>query len=602
MTVSKAAKAGWTVSFALVLSTAVPALAESGPLRLLPGVAAPAEAGVESTDPAALAGGTIVAAPLRQVSPTAVGVLNASESGFPLDLWAGTPAPLAATLVTKLPVGAPSPIMHDLMVRLLAADAGAPDPVAGRENGPDLLAARLEALRLLGSADLAVALADAVPEAARTEAVRRARLDALWTQAPGDAATPLPTPLCQEARAGLAAFDGPYWQKAAAVCDLVSGREAQAQVAMAMLRETGHEDPAFFYLADRMTNLTPASVDSLPPPDPLTLAMIRRAGDGLPDDALSATSAPWLAAAVATAGPGTVRERLAAAEQAAAAGALNAAGLAEAYAMVDFTVEEMAAPLADGPASPRERARLARLIAMQERPAFKAEALSAALIAAEGEPVEIATARLHADTIAHLSPTADLGWFAPVAVRTLLAAGRIDAAAPWIEALSGLRGGAAMTDQALLEPRIRVAHAPSGPGAVPTWRMLADWRALRTAETEDHSGDLPLLDRRHTLLLGLLQALGEPIGAGAWEPVLLDAVVDAAPAMPDAAILRALDGAAAEGRVGEVAALALIAIGPDGPDSVHPEALFRAVAALKAVGLETDARALALEALATAGV
>jgi hypothetical protein len=159
-----------------------------------------------------------------------------------------------------------------------------------------------------------------------------------------------------------------------------------------------------------------------------------------------------------------------------------------------------------------------------------------------------------------------------------------------------------MTDQALLEPRIRVAHAPSGPGAVPTWRMLADWRALRTAETEDHSGDLPLLDRRHTLLLGLLQALGEPIGAGAWEPVLLDAVVDAAPAMPDAAILRALDGAAAEGRVGEVAALALIAIGPDGPDSVHPEALFRAVAALKAVGLEPDARALALEALATAGV
>lgn len=131
---------------------------------------------------------------------------------------------------------------------------------------------------------------------------------------------------------------------------------------------------------------------------------------------------------------------------------------------------------------------------------------------------------------------------------------------------------------------------------------MAEWRVLRAAQAEDHGDDLAQLDRQHTLLLGLLQALGEPITADAWEPVLLDAIVDAAPAMPDAAILRALDGAASAGRVGEAVALALIAIGPDGPDAVHPEALFRAVTALRAVGLEDDARALALEALAAAGV
>lgn len=240
---------------------------------------------------------------------------------------------------------------------------------------------------------------------------------------------------------------------------------------------------------------------------------------------------------------------------------------------------------------------------MQKTPALKAEVLAAALAAAHGEPVEIATARLHADAITQLEPTPDLAWFVPTAVRALLAAGRVEQAAPWIAALDGLRGGWAIADQALLAPLVRVAQAPSDPAsAARIGPVLTKWRAYRSAQVEDHTGDLPLLDRQHTLLLGLLQALGEPIEAGAWEPVLLDAIVDTAPAMPDAAILRALEGAVANGRVGEAVALALIAIGPERPDAVHPEALFRAVAALKAVGLEDDARALALEALVAAGV
>lgn len=605
MTASRAGKAASAALVLLTATAAAPALGQgAGPLTLFPAPSAAPAAPVPAPEaaPSALSDGAIAVQPLGQISLTAVGVLDGAESGLPSDLWRGTPAPLAATLVTKLPVGAPSPVMHDLMARLLAATAGAPEPVAGRDAGPDLLAARIEALRQIGAFGLALKLSDAVPESARTEAVRRARLDVMLARVSADPAQPLDETLCQEARAGLAAFDGPYWQKAAAVCDLATGRGDQAQIAMAMLRETGHEDPAFFYLADRMTNVTPASMEALPPPEPLTLAMIRRAGDPLPEDALGATHAPWLAAAVATGGPGDARDRLSAAEQAAAAGALDAAALAAVYQSADFSVQEMAAPLADGPATPRERARLARLAALQETPALKVEALNAALAAAQGEPVEIATARLHADAIAALQPAADLTWFAPAAVRALLAAGRAEDALPWIAALDQMRGGAAAADQALLAPIVRVALAPSAGTATPVARMLADWRALRVAEAEDHGADGPLLDRRHTLLLGLLQAMGEPIAAGAWQPVLLDAIVDAAPAMPDAAILRALDGAAAEGRVGEVVALALIAIGPDGPDAVHPEALFRAVAALKAVGLERDARALALEALAAAGV
>lgn len=282
-------------------------------------------------------------------------------------------------------------------------------------------------------------------------------MDVMLTQVSAGSTQPLDETLCLEARAGLAAFDGPYWQKVTAVCDLATGRDAQAQVALAMLRETGHEDPAFFQLADRMSNITPASLDTLPPPEPLTLAMLRLVGDTPPEDAVNATHAPWLAAAVAANGEGDTRNRLNAAEKAATAGALPPDALAKAYEATDFSVEEMAAPLTGGPATQRERARLAKLVALQETPTLKAEALSAALAAAKGTAVEIATTRLYADAIAALQPTPDVIWFAPEAVRALLIAGRVDAAEPWIEGLDQLRGGVAATNRALLAPVVRVA-------------------------------------------------------------------------------------------------------------------------------------------------
>lgn len=293
MIVSRGVKATSRIAVAIlttVLSTGAAQAQGAGPLTLIPGFganqsgqaeAAPAPRGAPDAllTPAApdvLSGGAIAVQPLEQVNLTAVGVLDPAEAGLPRNLWAGTPSRLAATLVTKLPVGALSPVMHDLMTRLLAVNGGAPEPAGGATAGPDLLAARVDALRRLGAFDLALKLADAAPDAARTEAVLRARLDVMLSQVSADPAAPLPEPLCRAAREGLAAFDGPYWQKVAAVCDLATGRVAEAQVAIAMLRETGHEDPAFSYLADRMMNLTPAAMDTLPAPEPLTLAMMRR--------------------------------------------------------------------------------------------------------------------------------------------------------------------------------------------------------------------------------------------------------------------------------------------------------------------------------------
>ncbi len=586
-----------------LLMTAAPSLAQQpqqGPLRLFPApeAAAPAAPAPQppqqqaepsqarptaqpatAIPPAGGLGGVSVA-PLDRLDPAAAGLLEERTGGLPHRLWQGTPAELAVTLIDKLPPSAPSLVTHELTYRLLASTAANP-------QGPEaaaLLPLRVEHLRVMGEAAAAARLAETVPAAQRPEPLRRALVDALLAQATAEA---VPAEVCPQARDGLAAFDSPYWQKVAAFCDLLDRKPDSAQLTLAMLRETGHDDAPFYWAADQLSGVKPAALKTMPAPNPLLLAMVRAVGKDLPVDALGAGAEPWLLAAVAAHGPAA--DRLALAERAAAMGALTSPDLARLYAAETFSEAELSAPAGTQPNTPRERARLYQRNARQSDPAV----MAAALEGARFSPLYGATAKLHADALAALPPLPEM---TATAGRALFATGRADAARPWLQE-ARLRQDAAPAAAAALRalwPYERVAEAPAAAPFSP--EMLTAWRATQPPGTPK-----PEIDRRHTLVLGLLQALGEPVASADWLMPLTDATVDARP-VPDAAILRALDLAAAQGRIGETVALALIALGNEGPAVVHPEALFRAVAALRRIGLEADAKALALEAMAAAGV
>lgn len=68
-------------------------------------------------------------------------------------------------------------------------------------------------------------------------------------------------------------------------------------------------------------------------------------------------------------------------------------------------------------------------------------------------------------------------------------------------------------------------------------------------------------------------------------------------ASPPPAVIGNLREAASAGRVAETVAYALVAVGPEGPRATHPAALAESIAALRAVGLGAEARALATEAM-----
>jgi len=70
---------------------------------------------------------------------------------------------------------------------------------------------------------------------------------------------------------------------------------------------------------------------------------------------------------------------------------------------------------------------------------------------------------------------------------------------------------------------------------------------------------------------------------------------------PSAAAWHSLADASANFRLGETVLLALVVLGEDGPAGASETVVSAVLSALQAVGLESDARALAVEALLASG-
>jgi hypothetical protein len=93
-------------------------------------------------------------------------------------------------------------------------------------------------------------------------------------------------------------------------------------------------------------------------------------------------------------------------------------------------------------------------------------------------------------------------------------------------------------------------------------------------------------------LLALLEGIGVPVPDTAWHRLIAQPGQGPTPA-PAAPLWRALDRAAAERRLGETVLLALHMLGGE-PQTAHPEAVVAGLRGLRAVGLDQEARAIAI--------
>ena len=529
--------------------------------------------------------------PLDEIAPDSIGTLDPRAGGFGVEMWQGSDRRIVTRLIEMLPGNMSSRGMRALALRLLTSIASPPISQFdfSDETERSLLVLRIDRLMALGEVAELNNLLAAVPSHRDDEQRARTRVDGmLLTHDTAEA--------CRLVRNGIASYHQvPYWRKAMVLCQMIGGEVDQMMLGLDLLRETGSGDPVFFALAGALFGTEP-EIPGDATLTPLHLAMMQTIGTALPPGYV-AGAPPALLSAIAQAPSLDGEQRAAAAERACAMGLLDGAGLARVYDGFSFTARELAGAIGatETMTGPRLNALLYQAARDQNLPASRAEILRVALEIGEAEGLYQALVPVFLPLLLEIPVTPELTWFAADAGRALYAAGRYEHASAWLSLgrQEALINPQASTAAASLWPYSRLA----GGTALTTDGTLAAWRDLRaglSAGVGGDSADSAALHRSQTLLRAVFQALGErdPLSWGqiAAEGDTVNLIA------PNAALLYALDEASESRRIGETVLLSLIVLGAEGPGGSHAYALSAALTALGRIGLETEARALAIEA------
>jgi len=532
---------------------------------------------------------------LKTLDPDSLGTLTTEQGGFGVNMWDGSSRRKIERLLPKLPTSSISRGMRDLMRRLLLSAAKAPagEPLVPGEK--DLIGTRLELLSTMGDLPGVSSLIKEVPTTAHSERLLRSEVDALFMK--NDNAR-----VCSLVSSQISEVETPYWQKAFVFCQSLAGEHEKAALGASLLRETGDNDQIFNGLLEHLSGLDEYKVASLANPEPLHFAMVRAAKADLPADVTSSDN-PAILRTIATSPNARPELRLDAAERAEAMGALNTEILRQLYAGVTFTEDALENPLttADSERSPLSRALLYRKALVESVPAATAEVLSKALkLGREGGRLP-SLARVYLPILRGINPTQDFIWFSPEAIRAFLAAGDLKSAGQWFAMLKT----ASLLDESAakilneIQPLARLAGAIEDTEWEPS--LLANWWQAANTHDEENPVSPDIIRSRAALLYNLIDSLGDKVGDEEWG-VLLQGPPQGTAVMPQPALWRSLEIAAANLNIGETVLLSLLALGESGPTQANPTVLHKVITSLRQIGLEQEARAIALEAAVASGL
>ncbi|HEY2892342.1 MAG TPA: hypothetical protein VGJ31_17025 [Dongiaceae bacterium] len=517
---------------------------------------------------------------LSDVTPDYGGPLQEGAGGFPVDMWKGTDRALVERLLPKLSPAAASPAMRDLTRRLLLTNAEAPD---GKSGGVNLFGARADRLMAMGLSSDAAALLALAPVSGTDALAARQRIDSLLLAGDDDGA-------CKAVNdTRKVASSDSEWQKAQIFCQLRAGQNDQAALGLDLLREQSENDPAFFTLIDVLGGNKTAKLDSLPAPSALDLSMLRAANLPIPRDAAQ-TQVTAVLAVIARDQAIDAPLRLAAAEQAAAAGGLAIEDLQKAYASIPYAPGDLANAIqisARDP-GPGSRAMLFQAAGTATDLVLRAHIVDAAVDRARHQGGYLLAVQVNLQYLLAIAPADNLVWFAGDAGRALYAAGHFEQANAWLRLAQ--QRAASDPEAAAAASSLAVYARIAGVGPPLAWdaAAVAKWRQAQATNNGDPAARL----------FAVFDGLGEPIG-GSWSLIGPD---PSGAGAPDSALWFNLGDAAAKRRIGETVLLVLYTLGDAGPGGANPIMLSRSISALRLIGLDVEARALAVEAAIAAGV
>lgn len=518
---------------------------------LLLGICSPALAQVNIVP----AGNEVVSAPLEAPSVDAIGIKG---QALP-QLWQGSDRALLAQWIDGIDFSAQSPAQHALALKLLSAQANPP------KGDGDWLATRLSALLKLGEER---ALSDMVAQLPRGDAPElsdRMLVEQEWLK--GDSAK-----ACEAVEKATASYGGTYWQRANIFCLAVQKKNPEMELALGVLSEQGDAMP----MEEAVRAVSGEKIKDLPPlqslrMSPLEAAIALAAGVKPADDLALPGADPAVARLFALQSKWPLALRAELAERAFSAGALPGDQLVLVYKQFAFKPAQLDAAVKSKqwPENPVEaRAMLAQLLEKAASP----EQYRDTLLLFDAKAERMLVYRLVAPKAQQfaLPATLDGLWkdFAPKAVAILLAGGEDRSAFAWWQAIQAL---------------------PERPAGYEDMRPLA---ALVFGE--QFAPDGFLLKAADAGYARRVAAVFAGLGQEASPAVLVRFMQSEPQPAIDFATARVLSDASSHARGGEAAVIALSALG--GGEAADMT-LVHVIRALKAVGFENDARAIAREAL-----
>jgi hypothetical protein len=491
-----------------------------------------------------------------------VGWLSPRAGGYGPNAFAGSNGRFVGGLLKRLDAPVASRWAHIVLRRALLSEV--PTPAGARPA--DWIAERAWALVRMGEVDGAKRLIAAMPVDRYTP--RLYTVAAQVHLAAGDALG-----LCPLAPTAVTISKEPLWPLMNGLCAALEGDDLTSATTFDALRDREAADPFDIGLAERLAtaasgtgraaNVEWGEVGKL---TTYRFGMATAGGvtvpDNLVDDAKPAVKA-WLLRSPAA----TLERRLAVAPTAAALGVSSAAELGRVHSAYAAEMDPFAFD-----ASPSGRLRVAFV---GRDPDDRLSALRTLWRRGTTERERFASKILTAPAAARFPVDEDHADAAPDLVESALTAGYTTAALRWWPIANGEGGATRDRTWALLvlaDPRGRVPAAAD---------RFDDWYASEKGRLGDERATY-----RAQLLAAALSGLGR---GGDWEDVLDD--LDVAPI--DNGWSRRLDAAASARRVGEVAVLAATGL----QKGVPPRHLQKIIAAYRRVGLQHEARMLAVEAL-----
>lgn len=538
----------------------------------------------------------IVEGELADINPETIGLLGERTGGLPYNMWQGTSYERAVNIISRLPVATPSPTINELSELLLLSAAQVPESQYAAEYASDpnaLLLARLERLSLTGKMRVLDDLLSALPSDMELSELRELRVNAALLNSDTLSA-------CNMAQDARALEGATYWLKVLTYCRAIEGDSAGVNFNISLLQETDEAPASFVNFINDVLGLSSGNStlrrNNVVRPeiiDPLTIAMVNTTRRELPLDVIESMPRLFLGAMTRRADL-SIDFRAEVSELAALYGVIDGRVFSEVLAAMEFTDGERDSIflLADTGLGARVDGLLINSAMVENDILRKVELLSTALDRAYREKLYPALAAPLLEVVKTVTPSVDEAFFAHDAGRIALYSGDIATAQKWYDLVVGLSTEVNYeANRALISlwPLMLLSDQdnsiPLSEDILNLWRQSLNQLPLEVQQ------------QRVDMLYAILDVFGHKLPDSAWDNAFENAFDVTDENMPSHAVWRSFLIAAQKGRVAETLALGLMVLGDGWAGETNISVLTSVLSVFKAMGLEAEAKAIAMEAL-----